>query len=675
MGFVWAWMFALLAAAPTLAHSNAPAERWPLDQGWAVLLDPGETLGPQDLGRAEVQSRFKALDGPPALGYLRGAAWLRLTLRPPPGVTGERLLELQFPPIDEVTLFWPGGNGQLQLGRTAGDRHPLAQREVLHRNVVYRVQLEPGTEPTFYLRVRGSNTFHFSVVLWQPEAFVSAAMTEQLLWGVVLAVHIVLILSNLWFFQALRDAPHGLFALFALTSFLSVLFLEGFGHRYLLDGWPRVNDALVVGSWMLAQPMAYLFVLRFVGLTGPGGRTWARLLVWGQFLFSVAMILGDQVAGLTWARALFSAVQLTGVPVLAGILAVHGRRGNEQARQTLVAMLPVMAAVFMRLARNLGLLEANSLFDHGYYVGLLLYLLMLNFAISRRQEALRRAAESARDEALITVSQSARELEVRVQERTAQTTAAMRQVEASLALERRLRADQRTFFATVSHELRTPLAVIDTTVQNLALQQPPPPPAMQARLRKVLAATERMAALLQRHLGKEQLDDDAPRVNVQPCDLAALLADAADAARLLSDRHTLSVQVSPSPGLFACDPELTRLALGNLAQNAVLYSPLGSAVVLRARARAAQEGGGVVLEVADNGPGVPTHEQERLFSGSYRGAAAQAAGVPGTGMGLLLARRMVEAQGGTLSLEFPQGGGTLARIVLPEVPPSRPVSA
>jgi signal transduction histidine kinase len=643
-----------------------PAPRTPLDAGWAQLADPQEELKAQALTDPAVQARFQAFDGPPTLGYFKGAMWLRLTLPPQPGPPGERLLELQFPPIDEATLYWPGPDGLLP-GRTAGDQHPLAQRDFAHRNIVYRVQVDSSQAQTFYLRLRGGNTFNFTVVLWEPSAFVSAALTEQLLWGMVLAVHLVLILSNLWFFQATRDAPHGLFALFAFTSFCSVLTLEGFGHRYLLDGWPAVNDALVVASWMLALPMSYFFALRYVGLLGPGERPWAPGLVWGLFGFAVAMILCDQLLHQNWPRALYSAVQMAALGLLVGLLGMQAGRGVSEARLTLAAMLPMLVAVVLRLGRNLGLWEPNVLFDHGYYLGLVLYLLILNFGISRRHEGLRQAAEAARAAALEAVQGAARQLEQRVSERTADIAAAMRQVQGALELERRLRSDQRQFIATMSHELRTPLAVIDTAAQNLALQKgAASEPATQARLQKVMAATDRMAALLNRHLQDDRLQDDSPGARVQPCELASLLQEAAQAARLLSEAHPVTVQLE-GEGLdepFVCDPTLTRMALCNLAENAVKYTPAGTRMLLSARRAGRRAADGVVLQVIDDGPGIAADDQVHLFQARFRGAAT-AGEVPGTGTGLLLSRRMIEVQGGTLDLICPAEGGTVATIWLP----------
>ena len=665
-----AWLLAcLLCGGPAGAVLAAPdAGRQMLATGWAVLMDPGETLMPDQLGDVDVSSRFRTLPGAPSLGYVRGAAWLRLTLPSGGGAGGERLLELQFPPIDEATLYWPGPAGLLP-GRTAGDMHPLAQRDFPHRNIVFRVPPAGPEAQTFYLRVRGGNTQNFSVVLWEPQRFQAEMQTEQLLWGVVLAVHLVLILSNLWFFQATRNAPYGLFALFTSLSFLSVVSLEGFAWRHLLHTMPALNDALVVASWMLAMPAAFLFVLRFIGLVGPQGRAWARALLAGLALFSVSMVLADQVLRAPWARPAFTAVHLLTVPLMAAILAVQTWRGSAAARLMLVAMLPMMLAVGARLGRNLGLLPPHPLFDHGYYIGLVVYLLVLNYAVSRGHQALREAADAAQARALALSQRNARELEARVAERTADIAAAMRQVEGSLALERSLRARQREFFATVSHELRTPLAVIDTSAQNLALAQPPLPEAAHGRVDKILAAAQRLAALLDRQLRDEPSTDEAPAAHPRTCAVADLLREATASARLLGDDRRLQIDPPADGESFECDPELTRLALANLVENAVKYTPAGTTVTVRARREGQRATDALLIEVADDGPGIPATERAHLFRGPWRGAAA--AGVAGTGMGLTLAQRMVEAQGGTLALLDGPPGGTVMRIRLPA--PDKPL--
>jgi two-component system sensor histidine kinase KdpD len=109
----------------------------------------------------------------------------------------------------------------------------------------------------------------------------------------------------------------------------------------------------------------------------------------------------------------------------------------------------------------------------------------------------------------------------------------------------------------------------------------------------------------------------------------------------------------------------------NLLENAAKYTPPGSAIELRA----AREGGTIVVEVADHGPGLPPGAEERVFERFFRGAHAT---VRGVGLGLPIARAIAQAHGGRLAAANRPGGGAVFRLTLPlpaEVPPGSGESA
>lgn len=141
--------------------------------------------------------------------------------------------------------------------------------------------------------------------------------------------------------------------------------------------------------------------------------------------------------------------------------------------------------------------------------------------------------------------------------------------------------------------------------------------------------------------------------------LAALLDDAAAAAGALSDGHRLEIDARDLPDAFLCDGSLTRLVLRTLADNAVKYTPGGTRIVLRGRRVPA----GVELEVEDDGPGIAPADLPHVFDRFFRGR--NVGRKPGTGLGLPLARRMVEMQGGTLNLVSEAGHGCRATVFLP----------
>jgi signal transduction histidine kinase len=543
----------------------------------------------------------------------------------------------------------------------------MAQRDFEHRNIVFRVGMGDDRPVTFYLRLQGSQVNNFNVVLWTPQRFLSAALSEQLLWGLLLALHGVLILTNLWAFYSTRDTDSGLFALFITVSFVSISFLEGFGHQYLLDGHPALNDALVVTFWMLSPPVAYLFMLHYVGLIGAHATVrWPTWLVVALTSWAVAVIAIDQALHPLWTRPAYTATQLVSVFLLPVILAWRGWVQQVRAAQLLLlASLPSLLGVGLRLGRNLGLLPPHPITDSAYYFGLAAYLLLLNYTVSQRYLTLRREKEEVQALALAASRRAEQELEKRVAQRTADIEAAMRQVQTSLELERKLLSNHRAFYATVSHELRTPVAVIAATAENLVMLDTYAEPSTSARYRKIVNASQRLSTLLDRYLRQDRFDRSGGLGRSSPVNLRLLLEDAAQAARMTGQGQLVQVDVEALGEPFVCDEVLTRLALNSLAENAAKYTPPGTTILVRGRVAIQQDGRRqATLEIVDDGPGISGLDLPKVFEPAFRGA--NAAGVPGTGMGLPLAQRMIELQGGTLRLDSDPGHGTRALLVLPE---------
>jgi signal transduction histidine kinase len=113
------------------------------------------------------------------------------------------------------------------------------------------------------------------------------------------------------------------------------------------------------------------------------------------------------------------------------------------------------------------------------------------------------------------------------------------------------------------------------------------------------------------------------------------------------------------------DPRLLRHILSNLLSNAMKYSPAGSAVRFEARAEPA----GLRFDIQDEGIGIPTADQARLFEAFHR--ASNALHVPGTGLGLAIVKRSVELHGGTITVDSKEGGGTTFMVMLPQTPTDR----
>lgn len=237
-----------------------------------------------------------------------------------------------------------------------------------------------------------------------------------------------------------------------------------------------------------------------------------------------------------------------------------------------------------------------------------------------------------------------------------------------LSPRRQREAERKRFASMLNHEFRTPLSTIDGAVQRLEATCQDADDATRQRYRKIAVATDRLIAMLDDYLSPDRMAEiggERKPTSVAPREL---LDEAAGLVRAAG--RVVSVEVGELPDMLRCEPDGMRLALKILVDNAVAFSPETTPILLRGRLAAS----GIELAVRDHGAGVPLDEQARIFEKFFRGRNAD--GLPGSGLGLYMARSIVEVHGGVLSLVSPAAGGAEFRIWLPVAgagkAPSRP---
>jgi signal transduction histidine kinase len=202
---------------------------------------------------------------------------------------------------------------------------------------------------------------------------------------------------------------------------------------------------------------------------------------------------------------------------------------------------------------------------------------------------------------------------------------------------------RRELVANVSHELRTPIAALRARLENLADGVE----ALDAEaVSAMLKATERLSRLVDQLLKLSQFESGAIQIHRQSFGVCEVIEDAAAEVRPVRTDVCLAIEVQE--GLMARgDPERIHEVLTNLLSNAVRHSPAGGEVKVRAMPMA----GSVRIEVADEGVGVSPENIERIFDRFYRVDAARKSGAGGAGLGLAIARSIVELHGGSIRAE------------------------
>ena len=224
----------------------------------------------------------------------------------------------------------------------------------------------------------------------------------------------------------------------------------------------------------------------------------------------------------------------------------------------------------------------------------------------------------------------------------------------------------RRFAGDVSHALRTPLTAM-RTVGEVTLRGPSDSDAYGAALASMLEDVEELTRVVDRLLTLARAESGHLTLAPEPIDLSDLAEDVASELRVLAEEkhQTLTVVAHGRPRGKA-DPLVLRQSVVNLVDNAIKYTPEGGQV----RLELWDDTAAAVVEVSDSGPGIPEHQQGRIFDRFYRGAPAQRSTAPrGAGLGLSIAKWAVEANGGNLRVRSTSDGTTF-QITLPRAVPA-----
>lgn len=240
-----------------------------------------------------------------------------------------------------------------------------------------------------------------------------------------------------------------------------------------------------------------------------------------------------------------------------------------------------------------------------------------------------------------------------------------RRLERMIEEEKRKMETQRARVVTMSHEFRTPLTIIDGHCHYLLTSDCQPAETIAPRLEAIRLSVKRILELVEGILQSEQIEQDMLDFESRPLDAGVLVADICrrHRAAALNDRIDVSVPIIRLP--VKGDDRLLQYAVDNLLSNALKYSPPES----RVEVSVWRDGDAAAIAVRDQGIGIPAREISRLFERYFR--ASNALKVSGNGVGLHLARTIVERHGGVLTAESVMGAGSTFTIRLPlDLPPS-----
>jgi two-component system, OmpR family, sensor histidine kinase SenX3 len=230
---------------------------------------------------------------------------------------------------------------------------------------------------------------------------------------------------------------------------------------------------------------------------------------------------------------------------------------------------------------------------------------------------------------------------------------------------RQIEQIRRDFVANVSHELKTPIGAISLLAE--AVQQgADDPQAVRRFASRMGVESARLTDLVAQIIDLSQLQGDNPLVDPEVVEVDEVISDAVDRRRVDAEQRQVSLTIAGTTGSQVLgSARQLGVAVGNLVENAVVYSDPGARVVVGAHVSPRGEDPHVEISVSDNGIGIPAGEHERIFERFYRVDYARSRATGGTGLGLSIVKHIAAMHGGDVSVWSQVGQGSTFTIKIP----------
>lgn len=612
-----------------------------------ALVDPaGELSAAEALG---------GLSGPDAVvenavysrGYIADTLWARIALDVEPAAAGTWYLSLELPNFDRLDIFTVPPAGDPVPFVTLGDRAPVP-KPIQTRFHIAPIDLPAGQT---VLLVRGwtGSTMTVDLKLRKLDALLAEEQSFFALQTFYLGIAATLGLSALGLFAYTRQVIHLIYVVNLVAHLGIWLIINGTGPGYL---WPGLAGRLHIDPHvMIALSIFGTLAFSAIFLSTARVPRLVRFTLWigagvGVVLFAIC--LGVPVELTPWSSALVSQFLLP----LAGLLlvptAVALFYGEPAARPLMLTWFGFIAVIAVGTLRSQGYLPSNTLTLTGPQLGSVFEMLVFAYMLVARLGRVQREKDQVQREALAAARAHEAQLEQRVADRTAE-------LDAAVVRERDARRLQQQFVSMVSHEFRTPLAIVDAAAQNFATGDA----GDHGRLDKIRGAVRRLRGMIETCLVDERVQGGKIQLQPEDVELRDMVEDAVGMLRAAAADRRFVLDLPGEPVVVTVDQRLVGVAISNVLENAVKYSPVGSTIEVSV-AEGAED---VEIAVTDQGPGVAEGDRDRIFERHYR--AGNAAATSGVGLGLFLVRSILEAHGGTVRCTAGPAGGSRFVIRLP----------
>ncbi|MCX5496086.1 sensor histidine kinase [Kaistia dalseonensis] len=669
--FAFAAILIILLLVALHAKAEDAASRAFPTMAVAVLKDRPGTMTLDDVRSEGVRKDFKSISGSSInFGYTRDTIWLRLDIRSTE--SREMLVSLtpNFVDLIDVYVLPPNGGAGAPVHYAMGDHRPLSDDALSGLDNVVPIALEAGQLTEVFVRAAATNSvMTLQASLYSPTDHTSRTSVSSLIFGWWFGGMTILLIIQLVFFYYNRMPA---FALLAVSTFFAMMVYFGtlgLSRIFLFPSGGEGNDMFTaIVSWLGIS--ASVLAARSI-LDVPGKAPWVdRIFIAGALIGAaggVLALVGYNIEFGPFAHLTIVIVVLTG--------AVQSMRtiepSDSSTKLRAAAFLVLAVGVLFTMAQRSGVVPLPDWVAHGYAASTVMHSVLLTGALAVYLRTSEVMSARITQEALAM----ARDAEGRaiglVEERTRDLAVAKSVAEEALAAELASKEQQIRFMEVISHQYRTPLAAVQTHISNIGMSLPKDDAANRRRLDRVRKGIARLVEVLEVNLSRSRLQGSAFEPRLERHLAVPLLEAAVARARdLLQIELTCVVAPDARHQIVEADTDMLEIAVINVLENAAKFSHPASKDAISVGVSVT--GDALVIEIADQGIGIPDGELPRLLEPNFR--ASNATKVPGTGTGLSLVARVAATHRGKVEVRSTLGVGTTVRMLIPLADRGRPSS-
>lgn len=624
-----------------------------------ILEDKDGELTIHDFLKNDFTDRFiKSSDEEPKMGYTTSTFWTRFQVENPEHHSKEMYLEIAYQHLDEIELYTPDKNNRYIMHQ-AGFKYNFENRQILHRNFVFKINLNRGIN-TYYVKIRSSSLVKFPMVLQTPEYFSKAIVLEYLLLGLYYGILIVMVLYNLFVFFSVRDISYLYYILYIVSFIFFTLALTGVGFQYI---WPH--------SLWWAKISTPFFIFMGIFLIGQFIRTFldlkklapiAEVMVVLMMIWSFAGMIITVTMDYSFATRLSAITTVTAVFNYFIVGIISAIKGNRTAKFYLLAWTLYLTGCSLLGLQYAGYLPSNFITQYSVQIGSAAEVILLSFALGDRINILQEEKETAQLRTIEIQKSATENLERKVAERTLELNKANEHL-------KELDKIKSNFFANISHEIRTPLTLILSPVESV-LQGDYDGKIDNRFFENLQRNAIKLLKLINNLLDFSKIEAGRMNLKIQVIDIVSFLKNYTSSIHSSAESKgiTICFESKPVNVPVYIDIEKMDKIVMNLFSNSLKFTDKNGFI----KVTVSEDKANCYIDFEDSGIGIPSDKLQSIFDRFSQVDDGSTRKYEGTGIGLALAKELVEMHRGSISVksrfinDFPDLHGTIFTVTIPK---------